>query len=88
IKSGNLRGWGLGLGLYYVGERQGDLNNSFSLPSYLRTDASLFYRRSNLAASLNFQNLFDVNYYQGARNDLRVIPGAPFTVFGKVSLEF
>lgn len=88
IKSGNLRGWGLGLGLYYVGERQGDFNNSFSLPSYLRTDASLFYRRRNLAASLNFQNLFDVNYYQGARNDLRVIPGAPFTVFGKVSVEF
>lgn len=88
IKSGNLRGWGLGLGLYYVGEREGDFNNSFSLPSYLRTDASLFYRRRNLAASLNFQNLFDVNYYQGARNDLRVIPGAPFTVFGKVSVEF
>ncbi|BAY81666.1 ferrichrome-iron receptor [Calothrix parasitica NIES-267] len=88
IKSGNLRGWGLGLGLYYVGERQGDFNNSFSLPSYLRTDASLFYRRRNLSASLNFQNLFDVNYYQGARNDLRVIPGAPFTVFGKVSVEF
>lgn len=88
IKSGNLRGWGLGLGLYYVGEREGDFNNSFSLPSYLRTDASLFYRRRNLAASLNFQNLFDVNYYQGARNDLRVIPGAPFTVFGKVSFEF
>ena len=88
IKSGSLRGWGLGLGLYYVGERQGDFNNSFSLPGYLRTDASLFYRRRNLAASLNFQNLFDVNYYQGARNDLRVIPGAPFTVFGKVSVEF
>lgn len=88
IKSGNLRGWGLGLGLYYVGERQGDFNNSFSLPSYVRTDASLFYRRRNLSASLNFQNLFDVNYYQGARNDLRVIPGAPFTVFGKVSVEF
>ncbi len=88
IKSGNLRGWGLGLGLYYVGERQGDFNNSFSLPSYVRTDASLFYRRRNLSASLNFQNLFDVDFYQGARNDLRVIPGAPFTVFGKVSVEF
>lgn len=88
IKSGNLRGWGLGLGLYYVGERQGDFNNSFSLPSYVRTDASLFYRRRNLAASLNFQNLFNVDYYEGARNDLRVIPGAPFTVFGKVSVEF
>lgn len=88
IQSGSLQGLGLGLGLYYVGKREGDLNNSFSLPSYLRTDASLFYRRNNFAASLNFQNLFDVNYYEGARNDLRVIPGAPLTVFGKISLEF
>ncbi|MEM6401727.1 MAG: TonB-dependent siderophore receptor, partial [Cyanobacteria bacterium P01_D01_bin.116] len=88
IQSGTLEGLGLGLGLYYVGKRQGDFDNSFSLPSYLRTDASLFYKRKNFGASLNFQNLFDVNYYQGARNDLRVIPGAPFTVVGKVSLEF
>ena len=88
IQSGNLEGLGLGLGLYYVGKRQGDFNNSFSLPGYVRTDASLFYKRNNFAASLNFQNLFDVNYYQGARNDLRVLPGAPLTVFGKVSLEF
>ncbi|MEO1376887.1 MAG: TonB-dependent siderophore receptor [Cyanobacteria bacterium J06635_10] len=88
IQSGNLEGLGLGLGLYYVGKRQGDFNNSFSLPGYLRTDASLFYKRDRIAASVNFQNLFDVNYFQGARNDLRVIPGAPFTVFGKISLEF
>ncbi|MGD1913727.1 MAG: TonB-dependent siderophore receptor [Rivularia sp. (in: cyanobacteria)] len=88
IQSGTLEGLGLGLGLYYVGERQGDLDNSFSLPGYLRTDASLFYKRNNFAASLNFRNLFDVNYYQGARSDLRVLPGAPLTVFGKVSLEF
>ncbi|MBE9215022.1 TonB-dependent siderophore receptor [Plectonema cf. radiosum LEGE 06105] len=88
IQSGSLQGLGFGLGLYYVGKREGDLLNSFSLPSYLRTDASIFYRRNNFGASLNFQNLFDVNYYEGARNDLRVIPGAPFAVFGKISLEF
>ncbi|MEO1560267.1 MAG: TonB-dependent siderophore receptor [Cyanobacteria bacterium J06632_19] len=88
IQSGNLEGLGFGLGLYYVAKRQGDLDNSFSLPSYLRTDASLFYKRNNFGASLNFQNLFDVNYYQGARGEFRVFPGAPLTVFGKVSLEF
>lgn len=88
IQSGTLKGLGLGLGLFYVGEREGDLENTFSLPSYLRTDASIFYKRDRFSASLNFQNLFDVEYYQGSRSDLRVIPGAPLTVFGKVALEF
>jgi iron complex outermembrane recepter protein len=88
IQSGILQGLGLGLGLFYQGERQGDSNNTFSLPDFLRTDATLFYRVNGLRASVNFQNLFDVNYYEGARGDLRVIPGAPFTVFGKITLEF
>ena len=30
----------------------------------------------------------DVEYYQGSRSNLRVIPGDTFTVFGKVGLEF
>jgi iron complex outermembrane recepter protein len=88
IQSGALRGFGLGLGLFYVGERQGDLENSFELPSYVRTDAALFYKGDRFGASLNFQNLFDTEYYEGARGNLRVIPGAPFTVFGRVSWEF
>ncbi len=44
IQNGSLQGLGFGLGLFYIGERQGDLGNTFQLPSYLRTDAALFYK--------------------------------------------
>ena len=88
LQSGDLQGLGFGAGLFFVGEREGDLNNTFSLPSYVRTDAAVFYRRGRLRASLNFQNLFDVEYYVSARNDVRVIPGQPFTVLGRIAWEF
>jgi iron complex outermembrane receptor protein len=88
IKSGDLQGLGFGLGLFFVGDRQGDLDNSFSVPSYLRTDASLFYRRNNWRAGLNFRNLFDIDYIEAADTRSRVTPGAPFTIVGSVSIEF
>nr|WP_242044427.1 TonB-dependent siderophore receptor [Anabaena azotica] len=80
IQRGNLQGLGFGLGLFYVGEREGDLENNFSLPSYVRTDASLYYRRNNFRASLNVQNLLDTEYFETAESDLRVFYGAPRTV--------
>jgi hypothetical protein len=75
--------------LYSQGDRQGDLDNSFTLPSYVRTDAAIFYRRDNWQANLNFQNLFDVDYIRSSetfREALR--PGNPFTVIGSVSVNF
>ncbi|MEH1827090.1 MAG: TonB-dependent siderophore receptor [Nostoc sp.] len=80
IPKGNLKGFGGGLGLFYIGDRQGDLNNTFMLPSYVRTDAALYYRHNNFQAALNFQNLFDVLYYEGAYNINRVFRGEPFEV--------
>ncbi|GJD15254.1 ferrichrome-iron receptor [Rivularia sp. IAM M-261] len=90
IQQGNLKGLGFGLGLYYVGEREADLDNSFTVPSYFRTDASIFYRQDNWKAQLNFQNLFDTEYFVGT-NEFRaggVMPGAPFSVIGSVSVTF
>lgn len=43
IQTGVVRGLGFGLGLFYVGDRQGDLENTFSLGDYLRTDAAVYY---------------------------------------------
>ncbi|MHC5822490.1 MAG: hypothetical protein ACYT04_43305, partial [Nostoc sp.] len=78
---------GFGLGLFYVGERQGDLENSFQLPSYLRTDAAIFYKQGQLRAQVNFRNLFNVDYFESATELLRVYPGEPFTVQGTISWE-
>jgi iron complex outermembrane receptor protein len=87
IQSGDLQGLGLGLGLFFVGERQ-DFDNSFSVPSYLRTDASLFYRRDNWRAGINIRNLFDIDYIEQVDNRERITPGAPFSIVGSVSVTF
>lgn len=88
LQSGNFKGLGLGLGVFTQGERQGDLRNTFTLPSYWRTDASIFYRRNKFRAAINILNLFDQNYWEGARDIVRIVPGAPFTLSGSVSWEF
>ncbi|MEA5515996.1 TonB-dependent receptor [Nodularia sp. UHCC 0506] len=89
IQTGDFQGLGFGLGLFYVGERQGDLNNSFQVPSYVRTDASIFYRRDNWRAGININNLFNVDYIEATgQRRTRIDPGAPLTVRGTVSVEF
>ncbi|MGL5832754.1 MAG: TonB-dependent siderophore receptor [Waterburya sp.] len=90
IPRGDLQGLGLGLGFNFVGERQGDLDNSFKLDSYFLTNAALFYERNNWRVGLNFKNLFDVDYIAGAapvreRGNDR---GEPFTVLGSLAIEF
>ncbi|AFZ28786.1 TonB-dependent siderophore receptor [Gloeocapsa sp. PCC 7428] len=88
IQQGSLQGLGFGLGLFYVSEREGDLDNSFSLPSYFRTDAALFYNRGQFRVALNVRNLFDIRYFETAEGDLRVFPGEPLTLLGSVSWQF
>ena len=88
IQEGDLSGLGFGLGLFYVGERQGDLANTFTLPDYLRTDAAIFYERGQFRAAVNVRNLFDIDYFAAAQNNLRVSPGEPLTVSASLSWEF
>ncbi|MEH2182885.1 TonB-dependent siderophore receptor [Nostoc sp.] len=80
IPKGELQGFGGGLGVFYFGDRQGDLTNTYTLPSYVRTDAALYYRHNQFQAALNFKNLFDILYYEGAFNINRVFRGEPFEV--------
>ncbi|MHC5721738.1 MAG: TonB-dependent receptor domain-containing protein, partial [Nostoc sp.] len=61
IQKGNLKGLGFGLGLFYVGRRAGDADNSFELPDYLRTDAAIYYRKNGFNAGINIRNLFDTD---------------------------
>ncbi|MEO1633579.1 MAG: TonB-dependent siderophore receptor [Cyanobacteria bacterium J06631_9] len=90
IRSGDFEGLGFGLGFNFVGERKGDLVNSFELDSYFTTNAAVFYERDNWRTALNFRNLFDTDYIVGSVNNRfrSNEPGEPFTVIGTVSVEF
>ncbi|MBW4619679.1 MAG: TonB-dependent siderophore receptor [Cyanosarcina radialis HA8281-LM2] len=88
IQSGNLKGLGFGLGLFYVGERQGDLANSFQVDGYLRTDAALYYRRDGLNAAINIRNLFDNDYVLSAFGAFSAQRDIPFTITGSISWQF
>jgi iron complex outermembrane recepter protein len=88
VPKGSLRGLGFGFGLSYIGERAGDLGDSFNIPGYVRADAALYYRRGNLSLALNLQNLFDTNYIEASDDILRVYPGDPLTVKLSVKYQF
>ncbi|MBE9168809.1 TonB-dependent siderophore receptor [Pleurocapsales cyanobacterium LEGE 06147] len=88
IQQGSLQGLGFGAGLFYVGDVEAEIPNDFVIPSYVRVDASLFYRRDNWRAQLNFQNLFNKKYLESTQDTDLLQPGAPFTVVGTVSVEF
>jgi iron complex outermembrane recepter protein len=91
-----LQGIGVGAGLFAVGERAGDLNNSFELPGYVRTDAALYYRkpkvfsRTNLIAQLNVQNLLNQEYFYsgGQSRASAAFPGAPLTFLASIKMEY
>jgi iron complex outermembrane receptor protein len=86
LQSRNLKGLGFGLGLVYSGDYEVALPNTFTAPSYLRADAALFYRRNKFRIGLNFNNIFDTQYYYTQIGALS--PAPPFNVRGSVSFEF
>ncbi len=89
IQSGDLRGLGFGLGLYYLGERPIDNANTVNLPGFLRTDAAIFYERDQVRAALNIRNLFNVeNYVSNFGSSDFVAAGTPFTIQGSFSWQF
>lgn len=87
FQRGSLQGFGVGLGLFFVGERQQDLENTSTVPGYLQTDASIFYRRGQFRTALNVRNLFDIDYFEYG-NGRGVYHGAPFSVEGTIRWEF
>jgi iron complex outermembrane recepter protein len=92
VGDGPLKGLGFGLGVIAIGSRPADNFDTASLPSYVRTDAALYYRRwKHLDLALNFKNLFDVEYFETstfADPDAGISPGAPFSVFGSVTARY
>lgn len=86
IQKGNLQGLGFGGGVFFVGDREATLPNTITIPSFVRTDATIFYQRDNYQIGLNFKNVFGIRYYDSS--GFLLAPGAPFTVLGTVSIKF
>ncbi len=84
--NGPIKGFGMGAGVYYGSEREATLPNTFELPSYVRFDASVFYKYKNWKAQVNLKNLNDERYYDSVGYALR--PAMPFNVLGSISYDF
>lgn len=92
-----IKGLSLGTGAYVAGQREGDNENSFQLPGYVRWDAMAAYRfnvgPTRLTAQVNVTNILDKTYFK-ATNMLDGAPragitvGEPLTVLGSLRLEY
>jgi iron complex outermembrane recepter protein len=87
----------IGTGVYVVGQRMGDNENTFQLPGYVRWDAMAAYRwnigKSKLTTQVNINNILDKTYFKSSDTlngvpRLATFPGEPLTVMGSIRLEY
>jgi iron complex outermembrane receptor protein len=91
IQAGAWKGLGFGGGVYYVGEREANLPNTWTLPGYVRTDASLSYRSGPWRTQLNIANLFNRRYVTGGAASVfnyTLAPSQPFAAQLTVAYRF
>jgi len=73
-----VKGLSAGAGAIYVGERNGDAQNTFALPDYVRFDAGIYYAWRNWNFKLTCENLADETYYLASQGVADIIqPGSP-----------
>jgi iron complex outermembrane receptor protein len=93
-----LNGFSMGLGTFAAGQREGNLDNSFQLPGYVRVDAFAAYRwnikKTKVTAQFNIRNLLEKRYYESTDPEsnvspaLGVAPGAPLMAIGSLRIEY
>jgi iron complex outermembrane receptor protein len=81
VPDGTLRGFGVGFGLIYTGERNGVLSNlptsRLAIPSNTRADLAVYYKWKHYDCAINVTNITDVSYLASADDPKDVVPGAP-----------
>ena len=69
---------GVGLGVMYRSDMFAAIDNSVTLPSYVRADAAAFFSLTDrLRLQLNVENMFDTNYFINADSNTNISPGSP-----------
>ena len=81
--------WALGLGIIYQAEQYTSLNNSVTLPDFIRVDAAVYYTLSeNTKLQFNIENVFDEEYYPAAHNDHNISTGGPINARVGLTYQF
>lgn len=91
FQQGSLAGLGLGLGYSLVGNRQGDLANTFTVGSYGLINAAISYEwaEKKYRVALNFNNIGNTKYISGVSSgETGLEVGSPFAVIGSVGIKF
>ncbi|HRB21991.1 MAG TPA: TonB-dependent receptor [Nitrosomonas sp.] len=87
-----LRGLRIGGGIQGVGQRQGDLDNSFQLPYYVLGNLMTSYQFKagplRMLAQLNVYNVSDETYYAGTNGGTFITVGAPRTFLGSLRVDY
>ena len=87
-----LRGLKVGGGVVAVGERQGDIANTYQLPGYVTANLMVNYQwhvgMTRLTAQLNVNNLFDTNHFAGSDAFNSAMFGTPRFFMGSIRMEF
>lgn len=91
-------GWSVGLGGVLASKREGDVENTFQLPGYVRMDAFAAYKLkvgpTRVTTSFNIRNLLDKEYFESTDPNANVAPrfgvypGAPLTAIGSIRVEY
>ena len=88
-KVGALHNFGLGGGVFAASDRQGDLDNAFTIGGYHRFDLSLWRKvGKSLRVSANIKNLFDEYYIESTVSRAQITPGTGRSVLITLSGEF
>lgn len=67
-----------GLGVIYRSDMFAAIDNSVTLPGYLRLDAAIFYSfDEHWRLQANFENILNRKYYVNADSNTNISPGAP-----------
>jgi catecholate siderophore receptor len=69
---------GAGLGVLYRSDMFAAIDNTVTLPSYVRADAAVFFTLTQkLRLQANVENLFNATYYINADSNTNISPGPP-----------
>ena len=92
LQQETLRGLSLGAGVFFQGQKQGDIANTYQLPGYGRVDALVKYKIPEAKTTLQFnvENLLNQHYYAASlpNNIYAISPGAPITFIGSIKVQF